>query len=437
MLPLGNYLKRLAQLGDTSDSGQPQASGKPRIFYGWWLVLLASLVVLVTYMPLWIWFVALEEHFMWSRTQLSMALTISGVFSLLAVVVGYLTDRFGPRRLVLPGLCIVAAGFVIFGLTQNLPTYYASFITITIGRELCGSIPLLVMLSHWFARRRTVAIATYLAIPPVLSLALVPLITWSIDPQTAGAGWRSTAFIMAGAVAFVVAVALPRMRNTPGEMGLQPDGNAGLENQARQTEFSLGEALRSRTFWYITLGYGLASASFAAGNTAKSAQIADASFLTLVSSVASFVSASFYLVGGLAGDRFSKYRVMALFAVVQALGILVMILAQDNIPIISLALVLMYAGAGCLRPLSLAIMPDYFGTGSLGSILAVQGLIVGLVTVATTFPAYQLAGGGAYFLGLLFPLALTLLAAFLFLKSVSPPRSPSLSSPLDEKDWTT
>ena len=99
-----------------------------------------------------IWALALDRHFMWSRAHLAAPLFISGAFTLLVPVVGYLTDRFGPRRLVLTGLCILAAGFVFFGLIQSVATYYASFIIIVIGAQLCGSILLVVMLSHWFAK---------------------------------------------------------------------------------------------------------------------------------------------------------------------------------------------------------------------------------------------------------------------------------------------
>ena len=415
--------------GNTSGSGQPEASGKPRIFYGWWLVLLVGLVVVVTSVPFYqsmaVWTVALEKHFMWSLSQLSVPFTISRGFALLGPVVGYLTDRLGPRRLVLPGLCIAAAGFVIFGLMQDLWTYYVSSVTIAIGLQLCGSIPLVVMLSRWFRRRRAFAIAVYLAIPSVLALVLVPMIAWSIDTGTYGPGWRPTAFVVAGAVAFVAAIGFFRLRDAPGHVGLRPDGGAGLALPVPQTGFSLSQALRSRSFWFITVGSGLASAGLAAGDAAanwRGEEVSDLRLMAIVAVVASLVSVCFYLAGGLAGDRFAKHRLMAVFAAVQALGVLVVVFAQ-GVPVVSVAMVLMSAGAGGLVPLSLAIMPDYFGTGSLGSILGVQGLIVGLVAGAAsaTYLFWPVpTGTGSYALALLAPLLLTLLASVLFLKSGVP-----------------
>ncbi len=109
------------------ESQQSEATGRRGIFYGWWLVLLAGLVVTAVSVPyfhsLAIWAIALEGQFMWSRAHLGAPLTISRAFTLLAPVTGYLTDRFGPRRLVLAGLCMAAAGFGIFGLIRDLPTF--------------------------------------------------------------------------------------------------------------------------------------------------------------------------------------------------------------------------------------------------------------------------------------------------------------------------
>lgn len=415
--------------GNTSDPGQPEAPEKPRVFYGWWLVLLVGLVVVVTSVPFYqsmaVRTVALEKHFMWSRSHLSVPFTISRGFALLVPVVGYLTDRLGPRRLILPGLWIADAGFVIFGLMQDLRTYYVSSVTIAIGLQLCGSIPPVVMLSRWFRRRRAFAIAVYLAIPTVLALVLVPMIAWSTDTGTYGPGWRPTAFIVAGAAAFVAAIASLKMRDAPGDVGLESDGDAGSVVPVPQTGFSLGKALRSRSFWFITVGSGLASAGLAAGDAAanwRGEEVSDLRLMAIVAVVASLVSVCFYLVGGLGGDRFTKHQLMAVFAAMQALGVLLVVFAQD-VPLVALAMVLMSVGAGGLVPLSLAIMPDYFGTGSLRSVLGVQGLIVGLVAGAAsaTYLFWPVpTDTGSYALAPLLPLLLTLLAAVLFLKSRAP-----------------
>ena len=76
------------------------------IFYGWWLVGVSGLVMTLATVPLYhamaVWAVALESSFGWSRTQIGFALTftrIEGGF--MGPLEGYLTDKLGPRRMVL------------------------------------------------------------------------------------------------------------------------------------------------------------------------------------------------------------------------------------------------------------------------------------------------------------------------------------------------
>ena len=90
-----------------------------RGFYGWWLVGISGLVMNLAAVPLYramtVWSVALESHFGWSRTQLGFALTftrIEGGF--MGPVKGYLSDKLGPRRMVLVRLLILGGGFLLF-----------------------------------------------------------------------------------------------------------------------------------------------------------------------------------------------------------------------------------------------------------------------------------------------------------------------------------
>ena len=198
------------------------------------------------------------------------------------------------------------------------------------------------------------------------------------------------------------------MHNAPNDMDLLPDGVPAPTQQAPTVSFAMREVFRSRPFWFLTIGEGLAAASLSAGHSIagwKALELVDSTLLAIFLTIATFVSVCFYLVGGLAGDRFPKYKVLASFAAIQAMGILVLVFA-GNMPIISLALAVMSIGAGGLVPLALAIVPDYYGTGSLGIILGIQVFPVALVS--TVAPASPLAGWildvtGSYFLTLLPP----------------------------------
>ena len=132
------------------------------IFYGWWLVGVSGLVMTLATVPLYhamaVWAVALESSFGWSRTQIGFALTftrIEGGF--MGPLEGYLTDKLGPRRMILIGLLILSIGFFIFWQVNSLWMFYLAFVVMALGQGLGSWLPLMTALNNWFVRNRSKA----------------------------------------------------------------------------------------------------------------------------------------------------------------------------------------------------------------------------------------------------------------------------------------
>ena len=203
-----------------------------RLFYGWVMVGLSAGIMVIGTVPLFqgmsAWFVVLEKHFGWSRTELSVAFVLTRVEgSIMGPVSGYLIDKLGPRRNVLIGMVIAGGGFLILSWMQHLWQFYAAFIVISVGVGLGTWMPMMTVLNNWFRRRRATAMALAMEGFLVGGVLLVPVLVWAIDPDAAGRpGWRNTALILG---IFMMAVAWPisrLVRNTPEEMGRHPDGDA-------------------------------------------------------------------------------------------------------------------------------------------------------------------------------------------------------------------
>ena len=237
------------------------------VFYGWWLVGISGFVMTVATVPffhaLGIWSVALESHFAWTRTQLFIAFVLSRIEGgIMGPLEGYLTDRLGARRMVLIGLLILGAGFLLFSRVENLWMFYASFMIMALGVGLGGWLPLMTVVNNWFIRRRSSAMGWASVLSRLGALVLLPAIAWAVDPGAGGRlGWQTTALII-GAIILLSSLLIPRfIRNRPEEYGQHPDGdeapaltpaNPGQATASSQeVEFTARQALRTRLLLHL------------------------------------------------------------------------------------------------------------------------------------------------------------------------------------------
>ena len=403
---------------------QQGSPDRPRVFYGWWMVLLAGLVGAVTIGPFddarGIFAFPLAEHFGWSRAELAIGPAIGALLGLAAPAVGYLTDRYGPRRMVLVGLILTAVGSILFGRIQSLWWYYAAFFLIGSGQTLGGFIPLVVLLCYWFSRRRNTAIAVFLVIPSVVGMILIPLISAGMTLY----GWRLTSLAVSVVIILATVLVWSRMRNRPEDMGQHPDGDPAPPGFP-QVSLLMGQILRSRSLWFILSAEFLVSAGSVSVAFFLALMLSDRGHagtttigLTILAST--LATTIFYLVGGLIGNRIEKRIALACFAVLQAMGMLVLAL---DVPLAGyfLGAVIAGMGTGGITTLALTILPDYFGTAHLGKILGMRILFASLVgLLAAPLVGLLLEVTGSYFITLLTWSVLALLGAFLFLNARAP-----------------
>ena len=155
---------------------------------------------------------------------------------------------------------------------NSLFTYYVAFGIISIGASLAGFLTINITVARWFERWRTRAISLTMIGGGVGGLG-APLLAWSLDTF----GWRETAFV-SGLATMVVCLPIAQlMRESPERYGLLPDGNLrdveyGDETEGAHREvvlegFTLKQALRNRSFWYLGIGHGIALLAVSVINT--------------------------------------------------------------------------------------------------------------------------------------------------------------------------
>ncbi len=229
------------------------------VFHGWWIVLVSGIGLFMGYGAIYNYTFGvltgpIEREFEWSRFAVTLGYSLSLIaYSVVAPFVGKLVDVLGARRVIVPSLVLFAAGLMGFSrLSANLWHFYA--LNIALGVLGCGSaiVPYSKVISHWFDRRRGLALGLASIGVGVSSFAMPSIAFLFISD----AGWRA-AYFWIGLMVLVVTVPVGLfLKENPAMLGLWPDGEvrsrpADGKAPAEEAGMTGREALRSRTFWLL------------------------------------------------------------------------------------------------------------------------------------------------------------------------------------------
>jgi MFS family permease len=373
-----------------------------RFFYGWIVVATSAVGLLLGAFPIvafsfGVFFQPFAREFHAGRAAISLAFTIHNVASgLCAVVVGRLADRFGARRVILPGLALV--GLILtsaLAMGARLWELYAFYLALGVVAPATTTVPYALVVSRWFDRRRGLAIGLMMVglgagaiVMPMLAQRLI-----------ASFGWR-TAFALVGGAILVIPIPIVALllRDTPAEMGLLPDGAAPIAAPgaagARLDGLTWDESRRSGTFWLMIAAFVLLAASMHACIVHMPQLLADRGAMPETAAMASSVVGLALLAGrigcGYFLDRhFGPYVALAVCGL-SALGVALLWTGAAGVLALAAAL-LLGLGMGSEVDLIAFLMSRYFGLRSLGR------------TIGFAFGAFVLAGGvGPLVMGLSF-----------------------------------
>ena len=421
--------------------------GKPKFFYGWWIVLAAFLVLTFTSMTggygLSLFYKRLIDYFGWGRTALAGAISLSRLEAgFLGGIEGFLVDRFGPRIMILMGVILTSIGMVLLSFIHSLLAFYLVFILmVTVGRSLSSMIAIDTTVANWFIRRRGTAFGL-LRSAVAVGAAGVIVVAWFIDMY----GWRA-AFVASGIGTLIVGIPTALvMRHRPEQYGMLPDGVPLEPRQVRPQEVSGGsdaapaavegaearnqpagedigmtvmEALHSRPFWALSFGFAIRLMVTGAATLHAIPLVEDmghsrATAAAVLGSMG-MVSIIGRLGGGFLNDILGTKVVAVGSVCTLAISCLVIAYAQELWHV--LLFVGLYAPSyGCSAATMPAIKGDYFGRRSFGSILGLSGMVqVAGSMLGPVYAAYVFETTGSYRLAFLSFAALLIISAALFM----------------------
>jgi MFS family permease len=376
-----------------------------RVFYGWW-VMVASVIGTalcaspVVFLTLGLFMIPIEQDLGWNRAQISLALSVAALALAGAIpLVGWILDRFGPRRVLLTSIPLYGIAISSLYLTgASLWYFYLIFAAIGVLGAGCNTITYARLLTAWFDRRRGLALGAAMAGVPigkvaalVVAQALIELFDW----RTAYAGLALMVLLIGVPMAALV------IRDTPAEMGLRPDGADAAPAGARREQtaaapaagWSRQQAFRSRVFWilmsvFFMLAVAIHGIQIHLVPLLRDAGI-DARWAAAAAGMAAVTSACGRVVVGFLFDRFFAPRVAIVAFLCSATGF-VLLDFSDSIPLAFACAVLIGIGASAESDLLAYLTGRYFGLASFGEL---YGYVFAAFMVGTAIGPYLVGVG--------------------------------------------
>lgn len=305
----------------------------------------------------------------WSRAGISGAMTLAFVaMGIAGFAWGALSDRYGPRRVVLAGVVLLGLAAILASRAASLLAFQLSFGVLMGAAAGAFFAPIIAATAASFERRRGLAVALVSAGMGVAPMTIAPLAGWLVGQY----GWR-TAQLAIGVGAWVLLLpavgfirASPAAATGPGAAGAADPG------------LSAGQALRSRAFLVLAAAFFACCAAHS-GPIFHTVSYAIGCGLPLASAVTIYsmegaAGLGGRLVFGVLADRMGAKRVLVAGLVIQALaaGSYLMVRELDGFYAVALVFGAAYGGT---MPLYAALAREAFGPRILGTVLGAASMV--------------------------------------------------------------
>lgn len=361
-----------------------------RVFYGWWVVAICSILHAVgggiNFYGFTVFFLPLSQDLGISRAATSLVFSLAraeGAFE--GPIAGFFVDRYGPRLVLVLGTLLTGVGYLILSQVHDYFAFLLVYLAIiAMGYGAAFQQATMAAVNNWFVRNRALAMAIAISAMGVGGVLVPPLLSIGIQEW----GWRTTAFLGGLAILAITTPLSLLVPRSPESKGLVPDGGPPSSNQRVleatssvsppcEPEFSAREAMRTFSYWHLTLATTLRIAAHGSlvvhfvpilvwkGQDQQTAAL----FLSALA----FLSIPVRIILGCFGDRCHKPSVLSATMLAGAASIPVLLLTKETFYL--WLFVMLLAVAEGVSPINWAMLGEFFGRRSFGTIRGMMGLI--------------------------------------------------------------
>ena len=308
----------------------------------------------------------------WSVTGVSTAMTIGFLAMAFASMIwGGLSDRWGPRPIVLTGSVLLAASLALTSIAPSLLIFQLAFGLLVGVAAAAVFAPMMACVTGWFDTHRSLAVSLVSAGMGMAPMTMAPFAAWLVS----GHDWRTSMQVIALVVAVVMIPVSLLVRRPP---ALEAMGNGAAAASDAPEDMSTRAVLRSPQFIVLCLTnfFCCATHSGPIFHTVSYAITCGIPMIAAVSiySVEGLAGMGGRVVFGILGDRFGARQVLVLGLLAQAFGALAYVFTGG--------LASFYAVAGLFGFIYAGVMPLYAVIARENFPLRLMGTVIGGTAMA-------------------------------------------------------
>src|SRR5262245_5124969 len=345
--------------------------------YGWVMVALGAFMTCIAIgamFSLAVFLQPITQATGWSHTAVSSAMTLN-FLAMGAAGFGWgaLSDRVGPRPVVLAGAVLLGLGLFLASRAQSALQFQLAFgllVGVAVGSFFS---PMIAAVMGWINEHRGLAVSLVSVGVGVAPVTMSPLAGWLITQMD----WRSAQVVIAVLVWATLVPAALFVRRPPQQSMINTSGAQAVQERS----MTLRDAFVSAPFIVLALTFFACCAAHAGPifHTVTYAQTCG---------VAPLVAVTIYSVEGVAGlggrlalgvlaDRLGVKRVLIAGLLIQAVAALMFIFASRLGEFYAVAATFGFAYGGVM-PLYAVLAREYFGQRILGAVFGAAAMVSSL-----------------------------------------------------------
>ena len=206
----------------------------------------------------------LEADFGWARSAITLGISINLLlYGVAAPVVGWILDKYGPRRVMLTSLTLLSVGLLCTTFVSQLWQFWLTWgVMVGLGAGGMSGVLSASVAHRWFNARRGQAVGILSSGSSTGQIVFIPFMLFIV----AYTGWRMGSYILVACTAAAVTLVWLLMRDKPEDVGLEPynegpgavtapvvDKAAAKPEEAKPAGPVMGikDAIKTPTFWLL------------------------------------------------------------------------------------------------------------------------------------------------------------------------------------------